>query len=191
LAAPEIIAAEILRFRVEKQPAIPGGDEIAGYLDRRSRAISISTRFSPASQRFTFAHELGHCVLHTGNDYFRDRSLSSPDRCGEKPYYEIEADTFAAELLMPRKYLSGLFTEIFGEPLNSSIPSQALAEAVSNGKKFRWSPQALASADLLDRAIAVTKAGFFKGTHFMPLADHFQVSPTAIAIQLLDVGLVL
>src|SRR5205809_90441 len=65
LAAPELIAKKILGFRVEKSPAIPGGPEIAGFLDRHSRTIAVSTRFSFPSQRFTFAHELGHAFLHT------------------------------------------------------------------------------------------------------------------------------
>jgi Zn-dependent peptidase ImmA (M78 family) len=47
-------------------------------------------------QRFTMAHELGHLMLHPlGLDYRAIHSAGSKDR------KEVEADQFAAELLMP------------------------------------------------------------------------------------------
>src|SRR5207245_482886 len=77
----------------------------------------------PNRQRFTIAHEIGHLLLHRGATFhvdekspigFRnDRSSMATD---EK---EIEANQFAAELLMPRNFLDrdlgGLVEEIEAE----------------------------------------------------------------------------
>jgi Zn-dependent peptidase ImmA (M78 family) len=50
-------------------------------------------------QRFTIAHELGHHVLH-GKQSFRDPLHQVPGT----DYRETEANTFAANLLMPEFY---------------------------------------------------------------------------------------
>ncbi len=50
-------------------------------------------------QRFTIAHELGHFIKHSmQSDNFEDASFF---RNGESNRLEFEANTFAAELLMP------------------------------------------------------------------------------------------
>lgn len=189
VAAPELIARDILGIQVVKAPSINGSAVLAGTLDRQNRKIELSTQFSFQSQRFTFAHELGHWVLHTGNEYFRDRSLSAPESSTQRPYYEIEADVFASELLMPRRHLLAVFEELFGAPIDGRSPSQALADAVSLGKQRAWHPTELSKAPPIERARAIAKAGFYKGRHFTPLAEYFQVSQTAMGIQLLDCGL--
>ncbi len=58
--------------------------------------IYINKGSSPFRQRFTVAHELGHLLKHPTGVAFRDE-LS---RAGWDPR-EIEANGFAAELLMP------------------------------------------------------------------------------------------
>lgn len=188
LAAPEAIAKK-LGIRVVRAPSIAGGDEIAGYLDRKDRRIEISVGFPYLSQRFTFGHELGHWALHTGNDYFRDRAISAPGT-GARPYFELEADVFAAELLMPKKHLIGVFEEIFGEPIDGAIPNRALADGVSAGRERSWNPMELASTSPFDRAMAIGRAGFYRGRHFVPLTEYFKVSQTAMAIRLLETELV-
>ena len=71
------------------------------------------------AQRFTFAHEIGHYVIHTNVVSFRDRSLSSPDSSRVRAPEEREADIFAAELLMPRKYVCTVFLSLFGGEINT------------------------------------------------------------------------
>lgn len=71
-------------------------------------------------QRFTIAHELGHYHLHrTQAQVFFDESLlffrDEQSSQGVK-YQEIEANTFAAELLMPEKYLR---QKLLQEPLDA------------------------------------------------------------------------
>lgn len=58
--------------------------------------IIVNTKEPLPRQRFTMAHELGHHVLH-GNESFRDPLHQIP---GSDPK-EIEANTFAANFLMP------------------------------------------------------------------------------------------
>lgn len=50
--------------------------------------------------RFTFCHELGHLILHQGQDLQLARS-STPGSWGFHEDSEWQADAFAAELMMP------------------------------------------------------------------------------------------
>jgi len=68
--------------------------------------IGVNQDDSPARQRFTIAHELGHLCLHPGQPLRVDRSArvnlratGDDGRGGE----EREANWFAAELLMPEQ----------------------------------------------------------------------------------------
>lgn len=82
---------------------------VSGLLLREGAAklIAVNSTHAARRQRFTIAHELGHLVLHPGRDYlvdstvrvnFRDDLASlATDR------EEIQANAFAASLLMPAK----------------------------------------------------------------------------------------
>lgn len=76
-----------------------------------SKIIGVNSTESDARQRFTIAHELGHLFLHKdttvnydqgGMMLFRTADHSSTDGTDVK---EIEANRFAAELLMPESLL--------------------------------------------------------------------------------------
>jgi len=81
--------------------------DMSGMLVREQErvVIGVNKDHSPARQRFTIAHELGHLHLHKGRSTiidsdvrvnFRDKVSSlATDR------EEIEANRFAAALLMP------------------------------------------------------------------------------------------
>lgn len=88
----------------------PFEGELAGVLARDNVRVVIGVNSShhPNRQRFTIAHECGHLKLHEGEAYvdteFRvnwrdDVSSMATD------YKEIEANRFAAELLMPYRML--------------------------------------------------------------------------------------
>lgn len=73
--------------------------------------IEVNASDHPVRQRFTLAHELGHHLLgHTDNGvWFRD----TPNDFAEsyyKPYEEVQANAFAADLLMPKDYLDFLMS---------------------------------------------------------------------------------
>lgn len=100
--------AEFLKIRVERSPA--PSEDISGFLmvDGSSPVIGLNSDNSPLRQRFTLGHEIGHFVLqhHLGKStphidkqisvQFRNSTSSS----GVK-VEEMEANLFAAELLMP------------------------------------------------------------------------------------------
>jgi len=86
------------------------------------RVIGINKNDGPKRRRFTTAHELGHMLIHTDIDvsfdkknelvYFRDSKSSS----GSQPR-EIEANAFAAELLMPSDSLLDSISKLGGVDL--------------------------------------------------------------------------
>jgi Zn-dependent peptidase ImmA (M78 family) len=73
--------------------------------------IEVNAGDHQVRQRFTLAHELGHHLLgHTDNGvWFRD----TPNDFAEsyyKPNEEVQANAFAADLLMPKDYLDYLMS---------------------------------------------------------------------------------
>jgi Zn-dependent peptidase ImmA (M78 family) len=89
------------------------------YCDETRTVIGVNSAHSLTRRRFTVAHELGHLRLHPGRPLildaparvnFRDRTASlATDR------EEIEANAFAAALLMPER----LVLESVGRLLNA------------------------------------------------------------------------
>lgn len=84
-------------------------DSVSGMLVIKNghAIIGVNENHHPNRQRFTLAHELGHFLLHRNKSsifvdastiFFRDNTSSD----GSKTQ-EIEANAFAAELLMPEK----------------------------------------------------------------------------------------
>jgi hypothetical protein len=179
-----------LGLAVERVPSILGENQIAGELDRRRMTLRIATKFRATSQRFTLAHEIGHLHLHPGKIYFRDRELSAPGV--HREYVEVEADAFAAEFLMPRVFLIRVFGDMFGGPIDGRIANPELASAVGAGlaARLQRTPQELASVTPLQRASAVARAHTYRGRFFASLSEQFNVSPKAMGIQLLQLGLV-
>lgn len=91
--------------------------ELAGMLARNAGArpiIGVNSRHSKARQRFTIAHELGHLILHEV-DVHIDRDFRVMRRDGNSSTasdpLEIEANRFAAELLMPYDMMAAEFTD--------------------------------------------------------------------------------
>ena len=90
----------------------PSEDDISGFILRQpggQAIIGVNTLHHPNRQRFTIAHEIGHFVLHRHDEVHVDRALIKlRDRAsskGEDPE-EVEANGFAAELLIPEDFLS-------------------------------------------------------------------------------------
>ncbi|WP_083415202.1 ImmA/IrrE family metallo-endopeptidase [Massilia timonae] len=86
-------------------------DEISGLLfrDAGKLIIGVASEQSVVRQRFTIAHELGHALLHQISTVHIDKSFSVMFRSAAsstaQDVHEIEANTFAAELLMPESLL--------------------------------------------------------------------------------------
>lgn len=86
-------------------------NEISGLLLRRSQSvvIGVASEQSKARQRFTIAHEIGHLLLHEGEELHVDAdfrvNLRSSASSRADDVTEIEANAFAASLLMPIDFL--------------------------------------------------------------------------------------
>lgn len=115
--------------------------ELSGFLLREGKEtiIGVNNLHPRKRQNFTVAHELGHLRLHpTGS--FIDRKLSFYFRDSRSAQAidprEVEANQFAADLLMPEKllrpYLHGKHVDLGDEDLIESI-----------ARKFEVSTQAL------------------------------------------------
>jgi len=97
--AAEFLSLSVIEDRMERS--------ISGLLYRDDDAviIGVNANHPRRRQRFTVAHEIGHYLLHKGRPVvldhvrmnFRDANSSTATDSEE-----IQANAFAAELLMPR-----------------------------------------------------------------------------------------
>jgi Zn-dependent peptidase ImmA (M78 family) len=90
---------------------LSGSDDIFGAIVRKAEDVVIAVNPSQHQnrQRFTIAHELGHYFRHPGRSEHVDRDFRIHWRNRESSqginWEEIEANRFAAELLMPERLL--------------------------------------------------------------------------------------
>ncbi len=87
-------------------------DELSGFLYRAKGneiIIGVNSSHAPVRQRFTIAHEIAHLLLHKKSPVYVDRDFSlsfrNQDSSKANLRSEMEANQFAAELLMPRQFL--------------------------------------------------------------------------------------
>ncbi len=80
------------------------------YRDGKNSLIGVNSHNARVRQRFTIAHELGHFLLHQGDSLHVDRAVFAKLRSDLSSQgvdeEEIEANLFAAELLMPRELIA-------------------------------------------------------------------------------------
>lgn len=120
-------------------------DEVSGLLVSKNgnHVILVNSDHYPNRQRFTIAHEFGHYLMHRDISniffdealvFFRDKEASE----GTK-YQEIEANNFAAELLMPEYLLKQIIRE---NPVDA-FDEREESLLYKTAKKFQVSVQAL------------------------------------------------
>lgn len=109
------LGAEIHKKRVD--------NNLCGFLFRDTRRnqaiIGVNEGHHPNRQRFTVAHEVGHFLLHEGEKLYIDGAdcgfhinrRNEESKTGAKET-EREANLFAAELLMPYRFLEDDLTKI-------------------------------------------------------------------------------
>jgi Zn-dependent peptidase ImmA (M78 family) len=124
--------------------------DISGMLfrdeNKKVNIIGVNSSHSPNRQRFTIAHELGHFLLHKGETNHFDRagvfrvnyrnSVSSTATNNE----EIEANTFAAAILMPEHFIMPAIEQKLSDGLDISDDSDEISEIA---ELFKVSSQAL------------------------------------------------
>jgi Zn-dependent peptidase ImmA (M78 family) len=85
--------------------------EVSGLLARSANqtVIGVNANHPKTRQRFTIAHEFAHFVLHEGMSSHVDKEYKVNFRSAESSegtnVEEIEANVFAASILMPRQFL--------------------------------------------------------------------------------------
>jgi Zn-dependent peptidase ImmA (M78 family) len=120
----------------------PFEGDISGmvYRDKDRTVIGVNSLHHMNRQRFTIAHEIGHMLLHEGTEVHVDKTfrvnlrddLSSQAVDRE----EMEANGFAAELLMPRHML---LEDLKGREIDFENEENIRRLA----SKYRVSPQAV------------------------------------------------
>lgn len=80
---------------------LPLASDVSGFLRKKNGdwIIGVNSFHHPNRQRFTLAHELGHYFLHRDMGDFEDRALFRREMQFDRR--EVEANDFAAKLLMP------------------------------------------------------------------------------------------
>jgi Zn-dependent peptidase ImmA (M78 family) len=193
LQAPAQIATNLLRLRLTVVREISNPDaltsgrnsgEVLGVLERDRKRIIVAQRFGYEQSRFTLAHEIGHYRLHPGLIQHRELLLPSARRTRE----ERDADLFAAELLMPSKLLREQFLARFRGIVDGTRSDCATYYWLSrNGVKIS---KGGFLADRTYRAEQIARSCSCFGRDMISLCEFFGVSQKAIAIQLIDLGLV-
>ncbi|MGX5438930.1 ImmA/IrrE family metallo-endopeptidase [Bacillus thuringiensis] len=91
---------------------------------KRFKFVHINNRIDETTQRFVCAHELGHALLHpkANTPFLRNKTFFSVDRL------EIEANTFAVELLLP--------DEMISEYQDTNLSIQEIAEIYGIPESF-------------------------------------------------------
>jgi Zn-dependent peptidase ImmA (M78 family) len=129
---------------------LPTDEDLSGYLlrdlEKRKAIIGVNSSHHKNRQRFTIAHELAHLLLHDGERVHIDREhrgyqidLRSEESSKGTNENEIEANLFAAELLMPVRFLEADLRKL--GPVDLLDLNEA--ELSSLAAKYEVSPQAL------------------------------------------------
>jgi Zn-dependent peptidase ImmA (M78 family) len=122
----------------------PFKGDISGVLYREGAnvVIGVNSSQAPVRQRFTIAHEIGHFRLHPGHDVHVDRDVKVDFRDDVSSLAvhkgEIEANAFAAELLMPRRLVQ---QAVVSAATRGSVTKRSLIEELA--ERFDVSRQAM------------------------------------------------
>src|SRR5438309_737026 len=110
IVAPPVPVDSIARTLGARIVLQPFEDDVAGLLYREGPRVVIAVKSSDpiTRRRFTIAHEVGHLRLHPGRPMIVDKFLQLGNRRDARSSLatdreEIEANTFAAHLLMPEE----------------------------------------------------------------------------------------
>ena len=110
------------------------GKDIKGYMQRTpdGRAmIFINSEAHEEEMKYICAHELGHAILHNtlSLGYFVENPMLVKNK------YEIEADKFAAEILIGQELNDHRYSELNLEQLSSTIcvPAKLIEYKLNGG----------------------------------------------------------
>lgn len=118
--------AEFLEFTVIPFE-FPESTSGVTYIEDKVKTIGVNSLHAPVRQRFSIAHELGHYLMgHENYDYGATYVEDRPTFLDPQNRQEVEANEFAAQLLMPPRMLkldvakTGLDATAFAKRYNVS-----------------------------------------------------------------------
>ncbi|MCY4211235.1 MAG: ImmA/IrrE family metallo-endopeptidase [Gammaproteobacteria bacterium] len=120
-----------LKLSVNENPL---ENEYSGFLAVKEKTIVVNSNHPPARRRFTIAHEIGHYQLHrrekADTQVFIDRTVyfRNENSSGVEYRLELEANAFAAGLLMPEVLLDEYLGKHPRLDLEKSIDIKTLAD---------------------------------------------------------------
>ena len=145
VAAPPVPIERIAKTLGAQLRYSPLDAELSGmiYVKEGTPIIGVNALHHPNRQRFTVAHECGHLILHTAQitkEVHVDKDFpmlmrNSVSTAGVN-VMEIEANVFAAELLMPEAFLA---KALDNEPFD--IDDEGAVSALA--RSFKVSPSAM------------------------------------------------
>lgn len=117
-------------------------DDLSGFAYQKNgiKIIGVNSNHPPERKRFTIGHELGHMFLHKQTAVNYDEAsimLRTNHAANKTDIKEIEANNFAAELLMPEEYIRKDVRKRGKIDLEDMLTIEALAE------KYKVSTQAM------------------------------------------------
>jgi Zn-dependent peptidase ImmA (M78 family) len=132
--------AKLVQAKIHYEPL---DDQISGLVTRTEDGtanIGVNKLHASTRQRFTIAHEIGHLLLHEELlhvDQIFPLALRSATASMGTDSGEIEANQFAAELLMPAEPIEKDVDSL----LDSGIDIEKAVEGLA--KDYKVSPQAM------------------------------------------------
>jgi Zn-dependent peptidase ImmA (M78 family) len=116
--------------------------DVSGLIVRDGTAtvIAVNKEHPLTRRRFTTAHELAHALLHEGKEVRYDRDFRVDFRSGISSLgvnvEEMEANFFAASILMPRRLLDS-------DPLMADLDVEDAATTKALATRYKVSPHAM------------------------------------------------
>jgi Zn-dependent peptidase ImmA (M78 family) len=143
ITRPPVPIEEIIRKHGEIAVKYSDLDEVSGLVVRQAGniVIGVNRAHSATRRRFTLAHEFGHVLLHEGKEVRFDKefryNLRSDISTTGLDAEEVEANFFAASLLMPRAFMDA-------DPRTHSVEVEDTAGLRELARSYGVSPQAMA-----------------------------------------------
>lgn len=128
---------------------------LGAYLSTPAQGIIISSADSlyPARQRYTAAHELGHCFMghesSIDSEADLNRTAASIDTA---PAYEAEAEVFASEFLMPKALMVSTAKRAGWMAKDIKKPAIVYQLSLRLGTSYSATSYALRSHELISRS---------------------------------------
>jgi Zn-dependent peptidase ImmA (M78 family) len=115
------------------------------YRDADQIVIGVNERQPKRRQRFTVAHEVGHLAMHPGRPLLLDASVRvnwrDDDSAAASDREEIEANTFAAAILMPASLVRRELDALLSGPASSKKDLDQIIKHMAD--RFEVSTQAM------------------------------------------------